>query len=388
MKLSLILLLNSVARVVSGGPKPLLSGSLQPKSLEETESFIPDSEEYDGTLAYPALLLVAGEDADYFDGGFPQDCAEIFKQGITDDGIYTIQPAASREPFEVTFPSHRRQTAFCDMGTDGGGWTVFQRRQSGAVDFNRTWGEYKRGFGVPSGEHWLGNDRLHELTWGPAGAHLARHGAAVRAVALLKMYSHTSVYDRVGIRRIWYTSCFDEKKMSWYTTSRRARRLDGAGGDGGGGGDGTGDGTGAGGASLRVELEDWHGVRRHALYARFRVAPERERYRLTARAYRGDAGNALTYRRGYSHDGRPFSTPDRDHDAYAAGSCAAYYAAGWWFDACFAANLNGRYYRGGRYRGAITDGIFWGTWYLLSDYRSGRKYTFKFVEMKTRPADF
>ncbi|CAN0133493.1 unnamed protein product [Lampetra planeri] len=195
------------------------------------------------------------------------------------------------------------------MGTDGGGWTVFQRRQSGAVDFNRTWGEYKRGFGVPSGEHWLGNDRLHELTWGPA-------------------------------------------------------------------------------ASLRVELEDWHGVRRHALYARFRVAPERERYRLTARAYRGDAGNALTYRRGYSHDGRPFSTPDRDHDAYAAGSCAAYYAAGWWFDACFAANLNGRYYRGGRYRGAITDGIFWGTWYLLSDYRSGRKYTFKFVEMKTRPADF
>ncbi|XP_075929601.1 fibroleukin-like [Petromyzon marinus] len=338
MKLTLILLLNSLARVVSGGPQPLLSGSLQPKSLEETESFIPDSEEYDGMLdasdASEDFHLDSGEDADYFEGGFPQDCAEIFKQGITDDGIYTIQPAGSREPFE----------AFCDMGTDGGGWTVFQRRQSGAVDFNRTWGEYKRGFGVPSGEHWLGNDRLHELTWGPAGARLARHGA-----------------------------------------ERRARRLDGA--DAGGGGADAGGGT-AGGASLRVELEDWHGVRRHALYARFRVAPERERYRLTARAYRGDAGNALTYRRGYSHDGRPFSTPDRDHDAYAAGSCAAYYAAGWWFDACFAANLNGRYYRGGRYRGAVTDGIFWGTWYLLSDYRSGRKYTFKFVEMKTRPADF
>uniref|UniRef100_S4RSS7 Si:ch211-157b11.8 n=1 Tax=Petromyzon marinus TaxID=7757 RepID=S4RSS7_PETMA len=229
---------------------------------------------------------------------FPENCADIYKQKIKESGIYTIQPASAQVPFEV----------FCDMDTDGGGWTVFQRRRDGSWDFNRTWAEYKRGFGEVGGEHWLGNDRLHQLT-------------------------RTS----------------DE--------------------------------------TLRVELEDWHGVRRHALYSHFRVASERERYRLTARGYRGDAGNALGYSRGYNHDGRPFSTPDRDNDAYAAGSCAAYYASGWWFDSCLAANLNGRYHRGG-YRGRVTDGIYWGTWYILSDYRTGRKYSFRSVEMKVRPARF
>ncbi|KAG7283220.1 hypothetical protein CRUP_004962 [Coryphaenoides rupestris] len=106
-------------------------------------------------------------------------------------------------------------------------------------------------------------------------------------------------------------------------------------------------------------------------------------YRLTAREYSGDAGNALTYSKRYNHDGRSFSTPDRDHDRYATGNCAQYYGAGWWFDACLAANLNGRYYRG-RYSG-LTNGVYWGTWYALTDGRTGERHSFKSVEMKTRP---
>ncbi|NWU72320.1 ANGP4 protein, partial [Pterocles burchelli] len=71
-----------------------------------------------------------------------------------------IHPAAHPQPPPRLSPLQ----AYCDMETDRGGWTVIQLRANGSLSFQRSWREYKQGFGDAAGEYWLGNEAVHLLT--------------------------------------------------------------------------------------------------------------------------------------------------------------------------------------------------------------------------------
>ncbi|XP_015929441.3 techylectin-5A-like [Parasteatoda tepidariorum] len=91
----------------------------------------------------------------------PVDCAEIFENGLRKSGIYEVYPKSKNlgcSSFKV----------YCDMETDGGGWTVIQRRGDfkRPIDyFYKTWKQYKEGFGSLRRDFWLGNDNIHALTY-------------------------------------------------------------------------------------------------------------------------------------------------------------------------------------------------------------------------------
>ena len=81
------------------------------------------------------------------------DCAAMKKSVAVQSGTHLIDPDAKGA-----------MKVYCDMESDGGGWTVIQRRIDNSTDFYRNWNSYKWGFGSLSGNFWLGNYNIHRLT--------------------------------------------------------------------------------------------------------------------------------------------------------------------------------------------------------------------------------
>uniref|UniRef100_A0A1W7R9P0 Ryncolin n=1 Tax=Hadrurus spadix TaxID=141984 RepID=A0A1W7R9P0_9SCOR len=89
----------------------------------------------------------------------PIDCAQILRGGSTKSGIYRIWP--------LNWETVGSFNVYCDMETDGGGWTVIQRRgdYGKPVDyFYKSWKEYQMGFGSLDQDFWLGNDKIYGVT--------------------------------------------------------------------------------------------------------------------------------------------------------------------------------------------------------------------------------
>ncbi|XP_027893447.1 microfibril-associated glycoprotein 4-like [Xiphophorus couchianus] len=216
----------------------------------------------------------------------PADCNDVYNEDKTRPSeVYTIYPSGTTSAIQ----------AYCDMVSEGGRWTVFQRRMDGSVNFYRNWAEYKRGFGNAAGEYWLGLDNIHELT--------------------------------------------------------RIQNYE-----------------------LMVDMEDFEGNKKFALYSSFKVDAECDGYLLHVSGFnnKGGAGDSLAY-----HNEQKFSTFDKDQDQ-SSDNCAKKFLGAFWYNTCHSANPNGVYRRG-------ADGTLHAIgveWY----YFKGNNYSLKSFSMKIRPA--
>ncbi|XP_052572750.1 tenascin isoform X3 [Peromyscus californicus insignis] len=120
---------------------------------------------------------------------------------------------------------------------------------------------------------------------------------------------------------------------------------------------------------LRVDLQD-HGESAFAVYDRFSVGDAKSRYKLKVEGYSGTAGDSMNY-----HNGRSFSTYDKDTDS-AITNCALSYKGAFWYKNCHRVNLMGRYGDNNH-----SQGVNWFHW-------KGHEYSIQFAEMKLRPSSF
>lgn len=91
-------------------------------------------------------------------------CQDLRKQH-TENVLFQYQNSSIS-----SLTNHTLDVQLCYHGNYESGWTVVQRRGApfqarGQVEnFNRSWSEYKNGFGSLNNEFWYGNDLIHQMT--------------------------------------------------------------------------------------------------------------------------------------------------------------------------------------------------------------------------------
>ncbi|KAF4789093.1 Tenascin [Turdus rufiventris] len=248
---------------------------------------------------------------------------------------------------------------FCDMGEDGGGWIVFLRRQNGKQDFYKNWNTYVAGFGDPKDEFWIA--KMKDSTLGLIKLHPIGLCPSIQPVQIPLQSPPTSQH---------IDTCSQLSVICKFTNE---------------------------GINTLIHV----------------INENIEQNRTQHRPLEDTTGDSMTY-----HNGRSFSTFDKDHDS-AITNCALSYKGAFWYKNCHRVNLMGRYgdnnhsqlghptapalgvpETGAANEGVTYDlspptpdlppltsdlspsqGVNWFHW-------KGHEYSIEFAEMKLRPSSF
>ena len=125
--------------------------------------------------------------------------------------------------------------------------------------------------------------------------------------------------------------------------------------------------------TLRVDLKSFDGIELIAKYSCFGVGSSTMSYTLTVSGYSGNATDGMT-----AHNGRKFTTKDRDNDIHGSKNCAVGHKGAWWFHKCYTSgsHLNGLYLSGPS--DPHEKGIQWYSWKTATSL----KYTKMMVRRK------
>nr|XP_019588792.1 PREDICTED: fibrinogen alpha chain [Rhinolophus sinicus] len=154
-----------------GVPELLPGGKTSRRSKIVTSSMTSSK----GDSTYESKIYRMGEEAgseahlDTREAHTTKKSAKARPARDCDDVLQTHPSGAQSGIFNIKLPgSSKIFSVYCDQETGLGGWLLIQQRMNGSLNFNRTWQDYKRGFGSlddkGEGEFWLGNEYLHLLT--------------------------------------------------------------------------------------------------------------------------------------------------------------------------------------------------------------------------------
>jgi hypothetical protein len=125
---------------------------------------------------------------------------------------------------------------------------------------------------------------------------------------------------------------------------------------------------------LRIDMEDFSGLKKYAQYSNFKIGFADEKYKLKSLGeFSGSTVDSFTSYHLY----QSFSTYDQDNDE-GYSNCGESYKSGWWFNNCHYVNLNKPWIN------KVNDGIRWENYKNNND---GHKTSLKSTTMKIRPTE-